>query len=86
MIRLVLHKKVQHARRKLGIYPDWPRNVTLDVLTKYFEKQKEYDEKLLYINRYYRRIINAIPDKVERRLFPHYVNYIEEAIIQKYKS
>uniref|UniRef100_A0A8D8Y9E2 Uncharacterized protein n=1 Tax=Cacopsylla melanoneura TaxID=428564 RepID=A0A8D8Y9E2_9HEMI len=86
MIRLNLHKKVQHTRKKLGLYPDWPRNITVPLMTKYFEFQKGYDEKLLYISQYYRKIINTITDKVERRLFPHYVNYVEDAIIQKYKS
>ncbi|KAL1453396.1 hypothetical protein WDU94_007536 [Cyamophila willieti] len=86
MIRLNLHKKVQHLRKNLGIYPDWPRNITVDLITKYIEIQKGYDEKLLYMSKYYRQIINALTEKVERRLFPHYVNYVEDAILQKYKN
>lgn len=86
VIRLMLHKKSVHLRRKHSIYPDWPRNITLEVLTKYFEAQKEFDDKLLYINKYFRQIINSLTSKVERYMFPYYVNYVEKAIFEKYKT
>ncbi|XP_026679772.1 uncharacterized protein LOC113467660 [Diaphorina citri] len=86
VIRLLLHKRSHDLRHKMGVYPDWPYNVTLNVLTNYFEAQKAYDDKFLYINTYYRRVINSLTSKVEMHLFPHFINYVEDAIVQKYKT
>lgn len=86
VIRVNSYKRHTDLRRKHSIYPDWPRNVTLEVLTKYFEAQKELDDKLLNINKYYRQILNSLTSKVERFLFPYFVNYVEKAVIEKYKT